>query len=160
MNTIQIEDYNALIYKQAHICLSKIKDISCLTVEDLAQEGAMCFYNVVNKYDKSKGKFSTFLTTVLKNHYSKLVLYEYKNKYILVPDIVNVYDTTNKWEAEVDFIEESFSEALSDTAFKIATVISKSNNTKNKLKLEIKEDLGITTKELTQGYRELARKMK
>ena len=42
------------------------------TLEDLAQEGACCFLQCRSLYDPAKGEFSTYLVSVLDNHYRRM----------------------------------------------------------------------------------------
>ena len=157
---IQLKDYKALIYKQANICYNKIKKFSGYLIEDLVQEGVMVFYKILDKYNKEKASFCTFLTTVLKNHYSKIVLYEYKNKFTTSPYITRMVDSSRYWEDEKDFIEESFNKPLTLLACKVAKIIGTSDCSKMGLKSQIKEELGISTRHLNQIYTELEYKLR
>jgi len=157
---IELDDYKPLIHKQALICYHKIKNFSSFTIEDLVQEGYLCFYSVLDKYDATKAVFSTFLTTVLRNHFSKVVIQEYKLKVTRIPDMVKVVDNLECYEDERDVVTEIFPETLSDTAVKAVRTIIASDNTKGKLKKQIGEELGVSTREVEKIYGEIKRKIK
>ena len=156
---MKLDDYYPLIYKQAAYYYHKIKEYSCYVIEDLVQEGVMVFYQILDKYDETKAAFSTYLTVSLRNHYSKITTHEYRNNFICSDNITTLINNKKvSYDKTPNFIEETFAESLSDKAYKAALIIGLSHNTKVKLKNEIKEKLGISTKQLKLIYIELERK--
>jgi len=158
---IDITSYTPMIYSFANKCYNKIKGFSSYTKDDLVQEGIMIFYKSIPNFDESRASFSTFLSVILRNHYAKLVIKEYKNKFVCVTDIVSKYDENNFLVQENgDFKERTFSKELSPLASDVADVIGNSPKMgKSKREEVIKDRLGLSQKDVNKAMRELKHKL-
>ncbi len=158
-------DYHNLIFKEACRCYYRLCDYSSYTKEDLAQEGVLEFYKAIKSYDPSKSKVSTFLTTVLRNFYSKVVMKEYKQK--LKKPNTKLYDILMEKEKSIDkryytkkdFEENVFSEKLSAVASDVVNIIIETNIPyKERRETFIKKELGISQSILDKTMKEIKRK--
>jgi len=76
----KFEDYQKLVEDYAVVAYKKIKKPSIYSLDDLIQEGVIAFVSAQDKYkESSAASFKTWLTLLLRNHFTKIILKSYKS---------------------------------------------------------------------------------
>lgn len=72
---VELEKYLNLIRKESWRVAKKFWSINNVIYDfdDLTNEGVLKFFEVLNKYNKDKARFSTILTICLKNHFINII---------------------------------------------------------------------------------------
>ena len=151
-----------LIRQQAIFCHTKIRSFSCYGLEDLVQDGIVKYYDALRCFNPKKANFTTYFSTVLRNHYAKITLSEYRNKHTQVENIITKYDLVYEYiedkNRNMGLSENGFNRKLSKTACKVVNLIGTSPPKSIKqTKKYVKSKLGIRTKDLNKVYREINR---
>lgn len=90
-----------------------------LTRQDLFQQGKLGLIEASRKYDKEKGKFSTFAYGYIRNYIIKLISNSYKHiSYVYNIDNVNICEDMEYIDIMIDF-EKCCDKCLSDFQIKI-----------------------------------------
>ncbi len=157
-----ISSVMGLIRQQALFCHTKIRSFSCYGLDDLVQDGIVKYYDALRCFNSEKANFTTYFSTVLRNHYAKIALSEYRNKHTQVDDIITKHDLVYEYIEDktrnMGLSQNGFNWNLSKTACKVVNLIG-STPTKSikETKKFVKSRLGIKTKELNKAYREINR---
>ncbi len=107
-----VEQYYGLIVHEARRANQMFNGFrgSLYNVDDLIQEGMLKLYYVKDKWDEKRGKFSTILTLVLRNHYSNLYQSEKRRNMAELEDDVVGCDMNYEEKIWVNEVLEQLSE--------------------------------------------------
>lgn len=85
-----VKQYYGLIVHEANRAKKMFNGFrgSLYDTDDLIQEGMLMLYNVKNRWDEKRGKFSTLLTLALRNHFVNLYKSEKRRNMAELEDIV------------------------------------------------------------------------
>ena len=75
-----LDSFHDLIWKHANYCWQRLPDPKTLDLDDLFQEGALCYMTTQEKYRPTRGKFITLFYLRLQQHFAGILKRSYRDR--------------------------------------------------------------------------------
>lgn len=111
---LELEQYLNLIRKESWSVARKLWSINNVIYEfdDLVNEGILKFYDLLNKYNKDKARFSTILTICLRNHFINIIKSEARRTMENIDTINNIEYNFNSMFVNIEKLDAFTLEVL------------------------------------------------